>query len=117
MFTAPGGGPVVACAPDGGPVVPAYTGPDHLERAGALAHQVLPADVLFAMVPDGYDLYLNPTGPVAMRLTAADFEDAVDDAVEAPVPGSPGDEEDREPGGAGADGVPADDRDQERNAR
>ncbi|MEU7042752.1 type VII secretion system-associated protein [Streptomyces varsoviensis] len=118
VFTAPGGGPVVACAPDGGPVVPAYTGPAHLERAGALAHQVLPADQLFAMIPDGCDLYLNPTGPAPMRLTAADFEEVVagaggeagEETVEALAPGPPG-------GGAPGDGAPADDRDQERDAR
>ncbi|MEC4020218.1 type VII secretion system-associated protein [Streptomyces sp. H27-D2] len=77
VLTAPDGGPVLACAPDGGPVVPAFTSPVHLERAGALAHQVLPADRVFALVPDGHDLYLNPTGPVAMLLSAADLERAV----------------------------------------
>ncbi|MEV0263954.1 type VII secretion system-associated protein [Streptomyces sp. NPDC050617] len=78
VLTAPGGGAVTACAPDGGPVVPAFTAPGHLERAGALAHRLLPAGEVFTLIPEGHDLYLNPTGPVAMRLSAADLARAVE---------------------------------------
>ncbi|MFF9571420.1 type VII secretion system-associated protein [Streptomyces sp. NPDC014685] len=82
ILTAPGGGAVSACTPDGDPVVPVFTAPAHLERAGALAHRVLPVAEAFELVPEGQDLYLNPTGPVALRLSAADLTRAVD-ALEA----------------------------------
>jgi hypothetical protein len=82
VLTAPGGGAVSACTPDGDPVVPVFTAPAHLERAGALAHRVLPVAEAFALVPEGQDLYLNPTGPVALRLSAADLTRALD-ALEA----------------------------------
>ncbi|MGW2180949.1 type VII secretion system-associated protein [Streptomyces sp. NPDC001732] len=78
VLVAPGGGAVSACTPDGDPVVPVFTAPAHLERAGALAHRVLPVAEAFALVPEGQDLYLNPTGPVALRLSAADLTLAVD---------------------------------------
>ncbi|MEE1735979.1 type VII secretion system-associated protein [Streptomyces sp. BE147] len=78
VLTAPGGGAVSVCTPDGDPVVPVFTSPAHLERAGAIAHRVLPVAEAFALVPEGQDLYLNPTGPVALRLSADDLSRAVD---------------------------------------
>lgn len=78
VLTAPGGGVVSVCTPDGDPVVPVFTAPAHLERAGALAHRVLPVAEAFALVPEGQDLYLNPTGPVALRLSGDDLSRAVD---------------------------------------
>ncbi|MFH9611277.1 type VII secretion system-associated protein [Streptomyces sp. NPDC017448] len=82
VLTAPDGGAVSACTPEGDPVVPVFTSPEHLRRAGALAHRVLPLAEAFALVPEGQDLYLNPTGPVALRLSADDLSRAVD-ALEA----------------------------------
>lgn len=78
VLTAPGGGAVSACTPEGDAVVPVFTSPEHLKRAGALAHRVLPLAEAFALVPEGQDLYLNPTGPVALRLSADDLSRAVD---------------------------------------
>lgn len=63
-------------------MVPVFTSPGHLKRAGALAHRILPLSEAFALVPEGQDLYLNPTGPVALRLSAGDLSRAVD-ALEA----------------------------------
>lgn len=82
VLTAPDGGAVSACTPEGDPVVPVFTSPEHLRRAGSLAHRVLPLAEAFALVPEGQDLYLNPTGPVALRLSADDLSRAVD-ALEA----------------------------------
>ncbi|MFE6727999.1 type VII secretion system-associated protein [Streptomyces californicus] len=78
VLTAPDGGAVSACTPEGDAVVPVFTSPEHLKRAGALAHRVLPLAEAFALVPEGQDLYLNPTGPVALRLSADDLSRAVD---------------------------------------
>ncbi|MDQ0984513.1 type VII secretion system-associated protein [Streptomyces sp. V2I9] len=86
VLTAPDGGAVSACTPEGDAVVPVFTSPEHLKRAGALAHRVLPLAEAFALVPEGQDLYLNPTGPVALRLSADDLSRAVDvlEAVAGP---------------------------------
>lgn len=77
VLTAPHGGPVLACAPDGTPVVPVFSQAAHLHAAGALAHQLLPAEEVFAWVPDGYELCVNPAGPAPARLSVADLENAV----------------------------------------
>ncbi|MEV5679573.1 type VII secretion system-associated protein [Streptomyces sp. NPDC052179] len=92
VLVAPGGGAVSACTPDGDPVVPVFTSPVHLERAGALAHRVLSVSEAFALVPEGRDMYLNPTGPVALRLSAEDLSRAVD-VLEAAAAAAEGKEE------------------------
>ncbi|WP_405189030.1 type VII secretion system-associated protein [Streptomyces anulatus] len=83
VLIAPDGGAVSACTPEGDPVVPVFTSPGHLKRAGALAHRILPLSEAFALVPEGQDLYLNPTGSVALRLSADDLSRAVDALEEA----------------------------------
>ncbi|MFJ2027819.1 type VII secretion system-associated protein [Streptomyces sp. NPDC087897] len=88
VLTAPDGGAVSACTPEGDAVVPVFTSPEHLKRAGALAHRVLPLAEAFALVPEGQDLYLNPTGPVALRLSADDLSRAVDVLEAAAGPGT-----------------------------
>lgn len=72
-------GAVRACAPDSTPVVPVFTAQTHLEPVGRLGYRVLTVAELVGQVPSGHDLYLNPTGPVAILISV----DAVGAALAA----------------------------------
>src|SRR5262249_51283773 len=63
------GAVVRACAPDGPPAVPVFTSQAHLRPVDRLAHAVWPVTELLSRVPSGHELFLNPTGPVAILVS------------------------------------------------
>jgi hypothetical protein len=82
VFVGQHGEPVTATAPDGTPVVPAFTAKRYLEAAGALAAETVPVAELVDRIPDGHQLYLNPTGPVAMRVEMEPLRAAIADRTQ-----------------------------------
>jgi hypothetical protein len=77
VLVRPDGGLVAAGSEDGAPVVPAYTARAHLATAGRLAFEVVPVAELLDRLPEGHELYLNPAGPVAMRIAGPPLRAAV----------------------------------------
>ncbi|MEV7017550.1 type VII secretion system-associated protein [Streptomyces sp. NPDC093991] len=83
MLLGPGRTPLSAVSPDGQPVVPVFTSPVHLEAAGRLGYELLPAADVLDRLPEGHLLYLNPSGPVSMTVDSAALRDAVEEAASA----------------------------------
>ncbi|MFI9005896.1 type VII secretion system-associated protein [Actinosynnema sp. NPDC053489] len=64
---------VTASTPDGAAVVPVYSSAVHLDAAGPLRHEVIPVVELLPRLPEGHDLYLNPTGPAVVLVPVDDL--------------------------------------------
>jgi hypothetical protein len=76
VFVCADGEPLVGAAPDRTPVVPVYTSPRHVQMAGRMLYEVRPVSAVVSSLPDGHQLYLNPTGPVSMLLEADEVLEA-----------------------------------------
>ncbi|MEU5710220.1 MULTISPECIES: type VII secretion system-associated protein [Streptomyces] len=72
---------VTALSHDGAEVVPVYTAPDQLLGVGRLTAHTAPVAELLDGLPDGHEFYLNPAGPVAMRVRTEALREAVREAV------------------------------------
>ncbi|MFG2357057.1 type VII secretion system-associated protein [Streptomyces sp. NPDC048521] len=59
---------VTALSQDGAAVVPVYTAVDQLLGVGRLSARTAPVVELLDELPAGHEFYLNPAGPVAMRV-------------------------------------------------
>jgi hypothetical protein len=79
------GQPVTAAAPDGSPVLPAFSSAVYLESSGAFAAEWIPVAELLERVPEDHSLYLNPTGPVAIRLETQQLRAALKDRLQDPA--------------------------------
>lgn len=72
------GDAMVVPAPDGVPSLVAVTAPQHRDQLDVPGWAELTINDVAAMLPeDGVDLLLNPLGPAAMRLMAAEVKAAV----------------------------------------
>ncbi|MGI5197947.1 type VII secretion system-associated protein [Streptomyces sp. CA-288835] len=76
VLTLPDGLPVTAVASDGTPVVPVYTSSPYLDAAGGFAFEVVAVPDLLGRLPDGYALYVNPSGPAGTVLATGQLEEA-----------------------------------------
>ncbi|MEV5176732.1 type VII secretion system-associated protein [Streptomyces flaveolus] len=77
VLTTAGGGLVTALSQDGAEVVPVYTAPDQLLGVGRLTARTAPVAELLDELPAGHEFYLNPAGPVAMRVRTEALREAV----------------------------------------
>lgn len=68
VLTRPDGAPIRAQTPDGTAVVPLFTSPQHLHAAGQFGFKIVKVSDLLREIPDGYFLYINPSGPVSMTV-------------------------------------------------
>ncbi|MFF3503288.1 type VII secretion system-associated protein [Streptomyces sp. NPDC003247] len=69
---------VTALSQDGAEVVPVYTAADQLLGVGRLTVRTAPVADLLDALPDGHEFYLNPAGPVAMRVRTEALRAALD---------------------------------------
>ncbi|MFF8908865.1 type VII secretion system-associated protein [Streptomyces olivaceoviridis] len=72
---------VTALSQDGAEVVPVYTAADQLLGVGRLSARTAPVAELLEGLPDGHEFYLNPAGPVAMRVRTEALREALREAV------------------------------------
>lgn len=79
------GQPVSGSTTEGVPVVLGFTCETRLETLVGLEYTVLPVAELVATLPEGHELYLNPTGPVAMRIAPDQIGPYLDPFVPAPT--------------------------------
>ncbi|WP_198545892.1 type VII secretion system-associated protein [Actinacidiphila yeochonensis] len=90
VFRAPGGGLLSALAPDEQtPVVPVFTSPEYLEYAGRLAYETLMVPDLLARLPEGHEIFLNPSAPVSMSVNTDALREAIAAARTAAADGGP----------------------------
>lgn len=86
---------VVALSQDGAQVVPVYTAEEQMQGVGRLAARTAPIGDLLEGLPEGHEFYLNPAGPVAMRVRTEALRETVErvsarhDAMQQPLPESP----------------------------
>ncbi|ALO99059.1 hypothetical protein SHL15_8091 [Streptomyces hygroscopicus subsp. limoneus] len=68
---------VTALSQDGAEVVPVYTAADQMLGVGRLTARTAPVAELLDGLPDGHEFYLNPAGPVAMRVRTEALREAL----------------------------------------
>jgi len=51
---------------DGEPVIPVFTSPSYSRAVGNHDARLVPVPELVEELPDGYSLYVNPSGPAGM---------------------------------------------------
>ncbi|WP_326782887.1 type VII secretion system-associated protein [Streptomyces sp. NBC_00151] len=88
VFVHAGGEPLTGAAPDRTPVIPVYTSPQYIQMAGRMLYEVRPVSAVVASLPDGHQLYLNPTGPVSMLVETEELieaEAALAEMLDEPV--------------------------------
>ncbi|WP_229695077.1 type VII secretion system-associated protein [Streptomyces lacrimifluminis] len=67
VLTAPDGGALAVLSAEDEPVVPVFTSPLYYRAVGNFAARLVPvAELVEQQLPDGYALYVNPSGPVGM---------------------------------------------------
>lgn len=77
VFLHTDGRPVTAASLDGAAVVPVFTSNTHLQAAGRLAFEVMAVADLVDRLPEGHQLYLNPSAAVAMRVELEPLREAL----------------------------------------
>ncbi len=77
VLTTPDGSFVTALSQDGAAVVPVYTAADQLLGVGRLTARTAPVPELLDELPTGHEFYLNPAGPVAMRVRTEALRETV----------------------------------------
>ncbi|MFE9356517.1 type VII secretion system-associated protein [Streptomyces olivaceoviridis] len=68
---------VTALSQDDAEVVPVYTAADQMLGVGRLTARTAPVAELLDGLPDGHEFYLNPAGPVAMRVRTEALREAL----------------------------------------
>ncbi|WP_217127477.1 type VII secretion system-associated protein [Streptomyces sp. AC558_RSS880] len=89
VLTGPGGEPLTAATPDGNAVIPVFTSPVFLHTCGRFGYELQRVDEnLLDRIPDGHQIYVNPSGPVSMTVEPSAVREALD-ALYASEPALP----------------------------
>ncbi|MFJ2648029.1 type VII secretion system-associated protein [Streptomyces sp. NPDC087420] len=73
VLTAADGGALAVRSAEGEPVIPVFTSPAYHDAFGAFAARIVPVAELVERLPEGYALYVNPSGPAGMIMETAEL--------------------------------------------
>ncbi|WP_446039192.1 type VII secretion system-associated protein [Streptomyces sp. SID1121] len=73
VLTATDGGALAVQSAEGEPVIPVFTSPAYHDAFGAFAARIVPVAELVRQLPEGYALYVNPTGPAGTIMAIAEL--------------------------------------------